>query len=162
MPRDSGKNRQKQALLEVLERCGISSRGQIDFRYRRFCESTRPAVNAAIQDLIGRLRKVFPQDDPLTDLEIALREALANAAFHGNRSSPSKSVFLRCYGVPSCGVLVVIRDQGPGFDPAEVPDPTGEDRLLLPHGRGIFLMRRLLDGIDYRRGGAEVILLKTC
>ncbi len=103
----------------------------------------------------------FPPSDA-ADVEIALREAFANAIFHGNGNRPEKKVRLRCYGAPGKGLLLAIRDEGPGFDPATVPDPRSEERLHLPHGRGIFLMHELMDLAEYRRGGREVVLYKAC
>jgi len=54
-----------------------------------------------------------------------------------------------------------VRDQGPGFDPARVPDPRHPDRRHLHHGRGLLLMRELMDRVEYRRGGREVLLFKN-
>jgi len=96
----------------------------------------------------------------LADVEISLREALANAVIHGNRSRPDKRVSLRCYGDPAWGILIVIRDEGKGFDPNELPDPRSAERLQLPHGRGVFLMHKLMDRAAHRKGGREVILYK--
>ena len=58
------------------------------------------------------------------------------------------------------GFIIAVRDEGPGFDPAQVPDPRREDRLHLTHGRGIFLMRELMDHIQHRKGGREIVLYK--
>jgi len=96
------------------------------------------------------------------DVEIAVREALANAFIHGNGLCRAKRVLLRCYGGPRSGLLVLVRDQGPGFDPARVPDPRHPGRIELHHGRGLLLMRELMDCVEYRRGGREVLLLKNC
>jgi len=96
------------------------------------------------------------------DLEIALREALANAIIHGNAYQHGKRIFLRCYGSPKTGLLILVRDEGPGFDPEQVPDPREADRMHLHHGRGLLLMRELMDHVEYRRGGREVLLYKTC
>jgi len=97
-------------------------------------------------------------EERLTDLEIAVVEALANAMTHGNLSRPKSRIFLRCYGGPELGVLVAVRDQGQGFDPDSVPDPRRADRLRLRHGRGLLLMRELTDHVEYRKGGREVVL----
>jgi len=56
--------------------------------------------------------------------------------------------------------LVLVRDEGAGFEPAEIPDPRNNDRLQLDHGRGLFLMRALMDQVEYRRRGREVLLFK--
>lgn len=93
-----------------------------------------------------------------TDLAIVLREALANAMIHGSGRDPSSHVLLRSYGEPDGGVVVVVRDNGPGFDPGAVPDPRRVDRMGLHHGRGLLLMRELTDHVEYRKGGREVLL----
>jgi serine/threonine-protein kinase RsbW len=98
--------------------------------------------------------------DHQAELEIALREALANAVLHGNQADETKRVLVRAYCDPGQGFVIAVRDEGPGFDPTQVPDPRGEDRLHLSHGRGIFLMRELMDHIEHRKGGREVVLFK--
>jgi len=96
-----------------------------------------------------------------TDLEIVLHEALANAVEHGNHRRRGARVFLRCYAAPSSGSVILVRDEGEGFDPEKVPDPRAGDRLELHHGRGLLLMRALMDHVVYRRGGTEVLLFKA-
>lgn len=107
----------------------------------------------------ARLAKAVRRD-ARPEVEIALREALANAVFHGNGGSEEKRVFLRAYGAPKWGLLIAVRDEGPGFEPEEVPDPREGNRLELTHGRGVFLMRELMDEVDYRKAGREVVLYK--
>jgi anti-sigma regulatory factor (Ser/Thr protein kinase) len=94
------------------------------------------------------------------NVEIALREALANAAFHGNQGDPSKSIQVRCTLGAKRGITVAVRDHGEGFDPAVIPDPRERDRLFLHHGRGLLLMRALMDRVEHRHGGREVVLHK--
>jgi anti-sigma regulatory factor (Ser/Thr protein kinase) len=90
---------------------------------------------------------------------LAVREALANAMIHGNDSDPAKPVTISVAVNESCDLLIIIRDSGSGFDPKRVPDPTVGDSLLASHGRGIFLMQKLMDQVDFRFGqGTEVIM----
>lgn len=100
--------------------------------------------------------------DNQADLEITLREALANAIIHGNGSEQAKRIFLRCYGAPDRDLLILVRDEGRGFDPEEVPDPRDPDRKHLNHGRGLLLMRELSDYVEFRRSGREVLIYKSC
>jgi serine/threonine-protein kinase RsbW len=100
-------------------------------------------------------------EDLRVDMEIALREALANAIYHGNGGTRGKRVFLRCYAAPQTGTCILVRDEGAGFDPQQVPDPRSTECLQLDHGRGLFLMRALMDRVEYRRGGSEVMLFKA-
>jgi len=90
---------------------------------------------------------------------LAVREALANAIIHGNRSDPEKSVGIFVAVNENCDLLIIIRDSGSGFDPSCVPNPTVGDSLLVSHGRGIFLMQKFMDRIDFRfKQGTEVVM----
>jgi anti-sigma regulatory factor (Ser/Thr protein kinase) len=135
-------------------------RRTLAFRFRRRVRSTTLGINRAVRDILKNAKLNGCLIDHQTELEIALREALANAVFHGNRSDTAKSVLVRAYCDPKKGFVIAVRDEGPGFDPAKVPDPRREDRLHLTHGRGIFLMRELMDHIEHRKGGREVVLYK--
>jgi serine/threonine-protein kinase RsbW len=131
-------------------------------RYRASLPSTRPALRRAVRAVMSVARKVEGLAASRANVEIAVREALANAFIHGNRLERAKRVLLRCYVGPQSGILVLVRDEGPGFDPDRVPDPRHPDRRELHHGRGLLLMRELMDQVEYRRGGREVLLRKRC
>jgi serine/threonine-protein kinase RsbW len=135
-------------------------RRTLAFRYRRELQSTTPGINRAVKDILRHARVTGCLADHQAELEIALREALANAVFHGNRSDAAKKVLVRAYCDPKKGFVIAVRDEGRGFDPAQVPDPRREDRIQLTHGRGIFLMRELMDHIEHRKGGREIVLYK--
>ncbi len=123
--------------------------------------STREAIGGTVQQILRLAEEFGCCKNEMTDLEIALGEALANAIIHGNENDPRKRVFLRCYCADN-GILFTVRDEGKGFDPERVPDPTGAERIHLAHGRGIFLMRELMDHVEYLDGGCEVRLYKDC
>jgi serine/threonine-protein kinase RsbW len=135
-------------------------RRTLAFRYRRRLQSTTPGINRAVRDILRHARITGCLADHQAELEIALREALANAVLHGNRSDAAKKVLVRAYCDPKKGFVIAVRDEGRGFDPAKVPDPRREDRIQLTHGRGIFLMRELMDHIEHRKGGREIVLYK--
>jgi serine/threonine-protein kinase RsbW len=130
-------------------------------RLREYLPSTKQALNTAVRRVLRIATSCGCPEENQTDLEIALREALANAIIHGNAFHDAKSIFLRCYGAPGSAMLIIVRDQGEGFAPGEVPDPRGPDRMHLHHGRGLFLMRELMDYVEHRKNGREVILYKT-
>ena len=135
-------------------------RRKLILRLRRVLPSTTQGINRAVADVLKLARKTGCCAAKAEDLEIALREALANAVIHGNQQDPKKKVLLRGYCDPEHGMLIAIRDEGAGFDPAAVPDPRGAERLHLTHGRGIFLMHELMDHVEHRKGGREVVLIK--
>jgi serine/threonine-protein kinase RsbW len=133
-------------------------RREMPFRLRVQLPSTHPSINRAVREVRRLARRCGLTEDSQANLEIALREALANAISHGNGMRAGRKVFLRCYAGPRAGILIAVRDQGPGFDPQSVPDPRAADRVHLAHGRGLLLMRELMDRLEYRRGGTEVVL----
>ncbi len=92
-------------------------------------------------------------------IRLALDEALNNAISHGNQRDPNKQVTIR-YTIADPSVTITVTDQGPGFDPAEVPDPTLDEFRERPHGRGIMLMRAYMTKVSYGDGGRSVTLVK--
>lgn len=81
-------------------------------------------------------------------IRLALEEALVNGFRHGNRGDPAKSVTVRC-SIDDAEAEVDVTDEGEGFDPASVPDPTAEENIEIPSGRGIMLMRAYMSVVEY-------------
>lgn len=94
------------------------------------------------------------------EIEMALREALANAVLHGCKSDPQKRVECTVACEDGGGVLIIVRDPGKGFDPLSVQSPLVAENILADHGRGIFLMNMLMDEVRWERGGTEIHLRK--
>ena len=94
------------------------------------------------------------------NVEIALREALTNAVLHGNKHDIQKKVHISCCIQPGRELSIVVRDEGSGFDPSEVPNPTAIQNLHCETGQGIFLMNVFMDDVHFERGGTEVHLRK--
>lgn len=92
-------------------------------------------------------------------IRLALEEAMVNAHKHGNRNDPNKRIIIN-YDVNARQTVIRIRDEGGGFDPNLVPDPTAPDRVSLPNGRGIMLMRAYVDQVAFNDRGNEVQLVK--
>jgi serine/threonine-protein kinase RsbW len=97
-------------------------------------------------------------DEEEIDLMVAVQEGLANAVLHGCADDPAKQ--LECsVEAGRAEINIVIRDPGPGFD-TSLGDSAEDGSNLTQHGRGIMLMRSLMDEITYRRGGSELHMKK--
>ncbi len=92
-------------------------------------------------------------------IRLAVDEAVANAIKHGNRLSPDKQVRID-FRMDERGVRIRIEDQGDGFRPEDVPDPTSDENLERPCGRGLMLMREFMTKIEYNERGNVVVLEK--
>jgi len=100
-------------------------------------------------------------DDPRRlrlNLRVGLAEALANAMLYGNGRDPSKRVKVEV-AFQATAITARITDEGTGFDPGTVPDPTCPANLRKTNGRGIFLMRKLLDEVHFNDCGNSVTLV---
>jgi len=94
------------------------------------------------------------------EIEIAIYEALANAVIHGNHENQQKKVHVVCRCSMDGEVLVSVRDEGEGFDSRVIPDPTEAQRLLLTHGRGLYLMKAMMDQVSFEENGTLVRMRK--
>jgi serine/threonine-protein kinase RsbW len=91
------------------------------------------------------------------NLRTVVAEALANAITYGNREDPTKQVVVRVDARPEA-IRVTVIDAGDGFDPSGVPDPTTPDALEREVGRGLFVIRHLVDAVDFNAKGNAVCL----
>ncbi|HOC42926.1 MAG TPA: ATP-binding protein [Thermoanaerobaculales bacterium] len=100
--------------------------------------------------------------DQLYWVVTALREALANAVRHGNHLLPERKVHVDL-SVDAEAVTIRVEDEGEGFDPSQIPDPTVPENLLRPSGRGIFYMQQFMNRVQFSRapgGGTSVLMVK--
>ena len=120
----------------------------------------REAVDPVVQKIMSevRLRQWAPGKED--DIELALSEALANAVVHGCKCDPSKTVECCLMGDKKSGLVIVVRDPGPGFDPAVVPTPTAAENVYSDHGRGIYLINQLMDEVQFHKNGTEIHMIK--
>ena len=100
----------------------------------------------------------YPPRDVFS-VRLALEEALVNAIKHGNRMDPAKSVQIDCR-INHERVRIEIEDEGEGFEPDSVPDPTDPENLERPCGRGLMLMRSFMTLIEFNETGNRVTLEK--
>lgn len=102
----------------------------------------------------------FPPADCRINIPLACDEAITNAILHGNASDPEKKVSIQIY-VSSSRIKLRVKDQGEGFDFAEVENPTERENLMRSSGRGVYLMKSIMDKVEYKEGGRVVELEKT-
>jgi len=117
-------------------------------------------VSPFIDQLMGFIAKFRRADASTFEIELALREALVNAILHGNQEDSHKRVHVKCRCTTNGEVSVTVHDEGRGFDTDAVPDPTSPDNLLRPHGRGIYLMKTLMDEVHFEQSGSIVHMRK--
>lgn len=121
--------------------------------------SRRDAVAPTVERILAAARSASLDDEQVDNLAVALAEALSNAAVHGNRLDERRMVRVAVAVRPGNSVAVEVSDSGAGFDLSSVSDPTDADHLLVPGGRGVFLMRRLVDELKYNDQGNRVRML---
>lgn len=123
-----------------------------------------PATPASIPKVSEGVRQLLVgkgwSDNELMKVELALDEALANAIRHGCHNDPTKQVQCVVSTDAAGELVIVVRDPGPGFDLAKVPNPLQGANLLKPSGRGVFLINELMDKVEFADGGREVVMQK--
>ncbi len=115
---------------------------------------------ARVEKMVLRAAKAHDYDETARfAVKLALEEALTNAIKHGNRFAPGKQVTVDFYVGPD-EIRVTICDEGRGFSPDRVPDPTLDENLEKPHGRGIMLMRAYMSEVRFSDDGKCVTMIK--
>jgi serine/threonine-protein kinase RsbW len=118
------------------------------------------AISPFVDKLMVLIRKCGCVPEGESDVEIALREALANAIIHGNHEDPRKYVHVSCRCEPD-EVSIAVKDEGRGFDINKMPDPTAPENTGSVHGRGIYRMKALMDEVRFEEGGVVVQMRKS-
>jgi serine/threonine-protein kinase RsbW len=121
--------------------------------------SQRGAGRQIIDEVLARLQHHQWGSHDVFSVQLALEEAIVNAIRHGNRMDASKQVHVVCKMSPQ-RIFIEITDEGPGFDPEQVPDPTDDEHLECPGGRGIMLMRSYMSRVEYNETGNTVVMEK--
>jgi serine/threonine-protein kinase RsbW len=120
----------------------------------------RTAVDPVVQSVMELVRQEQCGAEKHDSIELALTEALANAVVHGAKADPSKIVECDVICHDDQSMLIVVRDPGPGFDPANIPSPLNDESVFADHGRGIFLINQLMDEVKFFKNGTEIHMIK--
>ncbi len=118
------------------------------------------AISPAVERVMAEARAMECSKGKEFEIETALREALANAIRHGCAHDATKSVEVCVACEESKGMLIIVRDPGPGFDPGAIPSPTLGQNVYRHHGRGIYLINQLMDEVSFENGGTEIRMRK--
>ena len=118
--------------------------------------NTREDIERAENALMGALTRFGYADAARFAVRLALEEALVNAFRHGHKLLPPTTPIRFEFIITRQTVTLDIEDQGPGFDPGKVRDPTLEENLEIPTGRGLLLMRAYMASVDYLGRGNRV------
>jgi serine/threonine-protein kinase RsbW len=128
---------------------------------RQSLPSRIAVISPCVDQLMLFIARFRTPEGSELNIETALHEALANAIVHGNQEDPRKFVGVACRCTTDGEVSLTVQDEGQGFDTAAVLDPTTPENRLLPHGRGIYLMKTLMDDVCFEQGGAVVFMRKA-
>jgi len=145
--------------MRIREMSGGEAGGDQPARFALDVPSDPAHIDTAVSYLVERCRAFSYGGSRLNlNLRVSFAEALANAVLYGNRRDREKEVRVE---VTLTSDLVAIRvtDQGGGFDPHGVPDPTTPENLERNRGRGVFLLRHLMDEVSFNERGNEVCMV---
>ena len=133
---------------------------QLDLRVRVTLAADRKAVDPVVEQVMEYVRRMKNVEGKEDAIELALQEALANAVVHGAKEDPTKVVECIVACDEQRGILIIVRDPGPGFDPQGIPSCTMGENLYSNHGRGIFLINQLMDEVKFHKNGTEIHMVK--
>jgi len=121
----------------------------------------RPDAIGDVADSINAIlvRLQVPEQKQL-EIALAVQEALVNAVVHGCESDPSKEVRCRLQSDPNGRIVITVTDPGPGFKPERLADPKAGENLYADHGRGVYLIRQLMDEVSFEGRGSEIKMWK--
>jgi serine/threonine-protein kinase RsbW len=118
--------------------------------------NSRAEIERAENSLLGALERFGYSDASRFALRLAMEEAIVNAFRHGHKNLPPETPVQFRYSASPKDVMIEIEDKGPGFDPGTVRDPTLEENLELPTGRGLLLIRAYMSSVEYNSKGNRV------
>jgi len=120
----------------------------MDLTFKKIVPSDPDFIPAVDEFVLSKINALNLDEDTLSDLSLAVSEAIANAMVHGNQLDPNKNVIVSI-NISNDELVVSIKDEGEGFDPNSVPDPTKPENIMRDSGRGIHIMRSFIDKVDY-------------
>jgi serine/threonine-protein kinase RsbW len=133
---------------------------KLDLKLSITLAGDRDAVDPVVRSVMDVVREMKCAPGREDEIELALTEALANAVVHGAKSDPSKTIECDVACDDERGILIIVRDPGPGFDPTQIVNPCHGENIYESHGRGIYLINQLMDEVHFHKNGTEIHMLK--
>ena len=130
-----------------------------DWSLHEHISSSLDAGHELIERYVQVLEQFGWEGRDLFQVQLAVEEAIVNAITHGNNESPDKTVEVELHVSPAQTFMRIL-DQGCGFCPESLPDPTEDENVDCPHGRGVMLIKQMMDRVDYNACGNQVSMLK--
>jgi len=122
--------------------------------------SSAEAGKQIVAELLAQLQEQAWEESDIFGVHLAVEEAVVNAIKHGNQYDENKNVRIT-YRISPQEMSIEIQDQGNGFDPESLPDPTDDDNIELPSGRGVMLMRSFMSSVEFSDNGTCVTMNKV-
>jgi len=146
-------------MMESGPRCEFDV-GQMIVRVQKQVPGQVEAIPPVVEQIMEVIREQGCAEQSEFEIEVSLYEALANAVEHGCRHDPEKLVEVVVACEEHRGMIIMVRDPGPGFNPETVPSPIVGENIYADGGRGIFLINQLMDEVHYENGGTEIWMIK--
>jgi len=118
------------------------------------------AISGVTDAIASTLADLGVAEEKRLEVALAVQEALANAVVHGCNNDSSKQVRCRVRRDTRARILIIVTDPGPGFNPKELFDPKRSENVYADHGRGVYLIRQLMDDVQFADGGKEIKMWK--
>jgi len=159
------KFRRKSARFAMLNKISMGPKSPTDTKpSSAHFDVSLPADITAISPVVGWVMRLVNELEYAAgkefEIEMALREALANAVVHGCKADPAKKIECSVTADRQHGITIVVRDPGAGFDPNSIPSPTEDSNLHAEHGRGILLINKLMDEVKHESNGTVIRMRK--
>lgn len=131
---------------------------KVFFKDCKIIDSNLNNVKKIVLWLTNELQNLKLDKETIVDIQLALLESITNAIIHGNKDN-SKKVQIR-FSLNDNEIKIIVKDEGLGFDYNNIPDPTKDDKLLCNNGRGIFLIKCVMDHVRWNKLGNQITMIK--
>jgi anti-sigma regulatory factor (Ser/Thr protein kinase) len=141
--------------IQIKEKLGFRENDPVYLQFISYFEE----MDKATSIIMGAMDSLGYADENIRKMKIILTELFANAIYHGNKGDHSKKVVVG-HTIDKEKVVISIMDEGDGFDPSKIPDPTLPENLVKDCGRGIYIVRNYTDKIEFNKKGNRVTITK--